>query len=104
MSRSSKLQTITLTLTCLILLTGCNPKQIEPRAAAVAKESDPAARRAEIMRQLRALCPQANQWTPVQMRTVAAFIRKYAKEEGLVLLAQDWQRITRGARICRGEA
>lgn len=101
-SLTNKLPIMLASMMCLTLLTACNETQIKPMAAAVSNAGNEAARRAEIVRQLRAICPTENQWTPVQKRTVAAFIRKYAQDPGLQLLARDWQRITNGARICRG--
>jgi hypothetical protein len=61
-----------------------------------------AARRAEIQRQLRAICPTPTQWTPAQMRTVADFIEKQAGELGNDLLAKEWDRLNAGAKLCRG--
>lgn len=92
-------------LTCSTLLMGCEPKQIEPRAVVQpsTRSADSAARKAEIVRQIRAVCPTPTQWTPAQKRAVAGFIEQHAGETGNDLLAREWSRLNAGARLCRGE-
>lgn len=92
-------------LTCSTLLLGCAQTRPAPQAAALpasTRSADSDARRAEIRKQLAALCPTPTQWTPGQMVAVAAFIEKHAGEQGTSLLAGEWERLNKGARLCRG--
>ncbi len=91
---------------CSTLLQACAPQQTKPVAAvqpsqAIRSVGD-AARRAEIQRQIAAVCPSPTDWTPAQMRLVADFIEKNAGQGGNDLLAKEWSRLNRGAKLCRG--
>ena len=107
-SRRNKLILTLALLTCSISLAGCEPKQTPPIAAvqsqAIRSVGDAAAasqRRAEIIRQIRAICPTPTQWTPAQMRAVADFIERNAGQAGSDLLAREWGRLNAGANLCR---
>ena len=84
-----------------ILLASCAQEPTPPNPAVRAGQGDAATRRAEIARQIAAVCPPPTNWTPAQRSTVADFIERHAGEAGNDLLAREWARLNAGARLCR---
>ena len=87
--------------TCSILLATCAQEPTPPNPAVRAGQGDAATRRAEIARQIAAVCPPPTNWTPAQRSAVADFIERHAGEAGNDLLAREWARLNAGARLCR---
>ena len=79
-----------------ILLASCAQEPTPPNPAVRAGQGDAATRRAEIARQIAAVCPPPTNWTPAQRSAVADFIERHACEAGNDLLAREWARLNAG--------
>lgn len=89
----------------MLLLGSCAPSDppplavVTPRLASVISEATPKARRAEIRRQLAALCPSP--LTDAELERAAQFVETH-RSRGAVWIAGRLSRMDDEARICRG--
>ena len=99
-----RLGSILSVLTFSISLASCELRRTLPSVAVVPQAETQAARKTEIREKLAPRCGTATKWSPVQKRTVASVIEKYATDPGVVLLAGEWRRQKRAIETCRGAA
>lgn len=52
----------------------------------------------------RSACGAPTRWTPAQGKAVAVFMRAHKDDEGMQILAPEWERLDNQVRTCRGEA
>jgi hypothetical protein len=82
-------------------LQACAPERPEPIAAirTVLAQDTPAARKAEIRRQLAKICPVP--LSDVALERAAAYVETH-RDAGAVVIVRDLSRLDAEARVCRG--
>ena len=48
------------------------------------------------------VCPAPTQWTSSQKNMVADSIDHHSDDQGVTMLAIEWERLNIGSKICRG--
>jgi hypothetical protein len=85
----------------MLSLGACGPERPEPVAAirTVLAQDTPAARKAEIRRQLAKICPVP--LSDVALERAAAYVETH-RDAGAVVIVRDLSRLDAEARVCRG--
>lgn len=87
----------------MLSLAACGPERPEPVAAiqTVLAQGTPAARKAEIRRQLAKICPAP--LSAAALERVAAYVETH-RDAGSVAIVGDLSRLDAESRVCRGGA